>query len=171
MLKNILRSASPAAMWTRIVFALMLISFYCCNPVKKVLNDSDKTQQVVNKYLETHPARTDTISKFIQGDTVTQLLIGYDTTYIHDTVNHGTIQVNKTIYKTITRVDTLVKTIQDNRLLQACQDGLAKVDYDKKQAVLDRQAAESKANGWRLKFWVVVLVMAVGIGALIFLRR
>lgn len=172
MLK-ILRSASPAMTRVRIAAAVWVILLYCCcNAEKRVLNNSDKTQRVVNKYLETHPARTDTVSKFIPGDTVTQLLIGYDTTYIHDTVSHRDVQiVNKKIYKTVTRVDTIVKTIQDNRLLQACQDGLSKVDYDKKQAVLDKQTAEGAANSWRLKFWVAVLIMVAGIAALIFLKR
>lgn len=165
-----LKFLRSAPIMARIVLAGLMIFLYCCNPVKKVLNDSDKTQQVVNKYLETHPARTDTFTRVIPGDTITQLIVGYDTTVLHDTVNNH-VSVTKTITKIVTRVDTIERRIIDNKLLQACQDGLAKVDYDKKQAVLDKQAAESKANGWRLKFWVVVLIMTIGIGALIFLRR
>lgn len=152
----------------KLIIVPFLIGFYCCNSEKRVLNDADKTQHVVNKYLQTHPARTDTVTSIIPGDTVTTLLIAYDTTTVRDTVNHlNTIKVTQTVTKYINRVDTLIKVVTDNRLLQVCQESLANSDYDKKQATIDVKAAKVEASKYKLYFIVLCLCVAGGIVVLI----
>jgi len=153
------------------VFIVFAIIGYCCSAEKRVLKDTDKTQRVVNAYLIKHPARIDTFYNYKPGDTVTQLIIGFDTTIVRDTINRrDTVKITETKLKIQTVRDTVVKTIVDNKLLQACQDGLAKVDYDKKQAVLDKQAAENELM--RCKTLIAGLIgIIVIIGLIIFIIK
>lgn len=166
---DILRPASFDAAFIRLVAFSVLLSF-SCNSVKRVLNDEGKTAKVVDKYLQTHPFPTDTVNQFLPGktDTTTQLLFSYDTTMLHDTVQVTKIE---TRYKTVTKVDTLVKTIVDNSLLQACQARLMTSDYDKKQAVIDQQAAKQKAKQWQFYFFITIGVIMLLVLLYIFFGR
>lgn len=156
---DLLRSASPQAMRIRIIVVILAIVFYCCNSEKQVLKNSDKTQHVVNKWLETHPARIDTLVNTRPGDTVTQLLVAYDTTLVKDTVTNV---FTKVIYRTntITRSihDTTTVTIRDNRLLIACQNGLAASDYNAKQAKVSADQFKLTADRWKLYFWILIAI-------------
>lgn len=159
---NRLRNPSTRLKECVFVFIVMAIVGYCCSAEKRVLKDTDKTQRVVNAYLIKHPARIDTFYSYKPGDTVTQLIIGYDTTIVRDTINRrDTFKITETKLKIQTIHDTVTKTIIDNKLLQACQDGLAKNDYDKKQATLDKQAADNRAASWKLKFWLSIILWVI----------
>lgn len=164
---KLLRSASPKATQLRAYFAVIVIVLACCcNAEKRVLNDADKTQHVVNKYLETHPARTDTVTSYIPGDTVTSLLVSYDTTVVRDTLNRrDTVKVKETLTKYINRVDTVVKTINNFDLLKECQTGLATSEYERKQAAVDVKAAQVDAGKWKIYF----ILLCIGVGAFIVL--
>lgn len=164
---KLLRSSSPEMAQFRVYFAVVVIILACCcNAEKRVLNDADKTQNVVNKYLQTHPARTDTVTSYIPGDTVTSLLIAYDTTMVRDTVNHrDTVKVNQTVTKYIKRVDTMLIKINNFDLLKECQTGLAKSEYDRKQGVVNIEAAKVDADKWKLYF--ILLCVTVG-GSVVF---
>jgi hypothetical protein len=144
------------------LLAPILIVVYCCNSEKRVLKDADKTQNVVNKYLQTHPARTDTVTRVKSGDTVTQLLIGYDTTLVRDTINK---EITRTIYQTKIIIkhltDTVERTITNNALLQACQEGLSGSEYKYKQATIEAKGSRLNADKWRL-FFIAVIVAAAG---------
>lgn len=151
------------------------LGFYSsCSAEKKVLKDTEKTNRVVAKWLQTNPLKIDTFTTYRTGDTITQLLIAYDTTHITDTLKFGISvdcpKITKTVYKTITRVDTLVKTIMDNRLIAACQKNLATYDYDKKQAIVARDGALVSLRMWKLKFWAVVVGLGI-VGASIIAFR
>lgn len=166
---EILRSTSHPSIIARICLAVLIIFLYCCNSEKRVLNNPEKTQNIVNKYLETHPARTDTVNRFIPGDTITQLLVGYDTTVVHDTLNRrDTIKIRTTTEKIITRVDTFERKINNYDLLTECQQGLAKVDFDRKQALIDKQAASAEADKWRFRFWLVLIIFIVSLAIAVF---
>lgn len=148
-----------------------LILLYCCNSEKRVLKDADKTQNVVNKYLQTHPTRTDTVTRIKSGDTITQLLIGYDTTLVRDTINRETtrtIYQTKIIVKHVT--DTVERTITNNALLQACQDGLSGSEYKYKQAILDAKDNRLNAGKWRLYFIISILASVISLVLYIFIR-
>lgn len=166
---DILRSAGPRETNIRICMAIAAVVLCCCNPVKKVLDSEEKTNKVVTKWLTTHPLTIDTTYKYLPGDTVTQLLIGYDTTYIRgDTVNRrDTVKIKETTVKTRTVRDTVVKTITDNRLLIAAQQGLQRRDADlvtEKGKAVDARAAAMK---WKMYFWL--LVAAVVVSTLVYL--
>lgn len=64
-----------------LLFMLSVLIAVSCNPVKRVLNDPAKTQQVVDKYLQDYPVNHDTIITYLPGDTITSMLIGYDTVW------------------------------------------------------------------------------------------
>lgn len=153
-------------LWLFFCFALG----FACNSVKRVMNDEGKTAKVVDKYLQTHPFPTDTVNTYLPGktDTTVQLLFSYDTAMVHDTVH---VTKTETRYKTVTKVDTIVKKIIDNSLLQACQARLMTSDYDKKQAVIDREAADQRAGKWRFYFWLTVGVIALLVVLYIFFGR
>jgi hypothetical protein len=147
----------------RIGYALALIILCCCNPVKKVLDSEEKTNKVVTGWLKTHPLTIDTTYKYLPGDTVTQVIIGYDTTFIPgDTINRrDTVKIKETTVKVRTVRDTVVKTIVDNRLLIAAQQGLQRRDADlvtEKGKAVDARAT---ANKWRLYFFILLAVCVV----------
>lgn len=160
---DILRSASPAMTRIRIGYALALIVLCCCNPVKKVLDSEEKTNKVVVKWLQKHPLTIDTSYKYLPGDTVTQVIIGYDTTFVPgDTITRrDTLKIKETTVKVRTVRDTVVKTITDNRLLMAAQEGLLRRDADLVTAKSERVDARAAANKWRMYFWLLVAACAV----------
>jgi hypothetical protein len=140
----------------------ILIVLYCCNAEKRVLNNPQKTQHVVTKWLKDQPFGTDTTIITKPGDTVTQLLIGYDTTIVRDTISHtDTVKVTQRVYKTVTRVDTLVRTIIDNRLLSTCQTNLRSVDDNLKSKINEWEKEKIRAAKWVLMFWALVAFICI----------
>jgi hypothetical protein len=154
------------------VFIVFAILGYCCNSEKRVLNDADKTQHVVNKYLETHPARTDTITSYKPGDTVTTLLFSYDTTTVRDTLNlRDTVKIRQTVTKYAIRVDTLLIKINNFDLLKECQTGLATSEYERKQGVISVDAAKTQVAKWMFYFWALVGGVIAIVLLFIFFKR
>jgi hypothetical protein len=169
---EILCSAGPRATQYRIWGAIFVITFYCCNPVKQVLKSNDKTQQVVDKWLECNPVKIDTNYVYKPGDTITHLLIGYDTTVLRDTLNRiDTIRIKERTLKLQTVHDTVTRTINgDNRLLNECQRAIA----GKEAAVQDARAKENDAraaaNKWIIRFWSLIGIIVVILAVTVFLK-
>lgn len=167
----VLRPASFDAAFIRPIYfsAFLTLCFSACNSEKRVLKDPEKTARVVGKYLQTHQFDSDTITRYIEGDTVVQLLIGYDTTFIPgDTI---TKEVTRTVYKTVNKTDTVVRSITNNDLLKACQTQLMTADYDRKQAVIDKQTAEVSAKQWKMYFMILAAAVAAFVGLFVFFRK
>lgn len=139
-----------------VVFICFFFIGYGCNPVKRVLKSTEKTQQVVDAWLQRTPIGTDTAYKYLPGDTVTQILIGYDTAYIKgDTVHKvDTIKIKERAIKLLTVRDTLVKTITDNRLVTGCQTAL-------NNALLAKKDSDALAVKWKWKFWGLLAIIVI----------
>jgi hypothetical protein len=164
---DILRSASPADTEMRIWAALILIVLCCCNPVKRVLDSNSKTQQVVDAYIMRTPFKVDTTYKYLPGDTLTQVLVGYDTAFIKgDTVNRiDTVKIKETTLKVRTVRDTVIKTVTDNRMLSGCQQSLLVKEAEYLTAKTGQDEAKVDARKWMYRFWglVVGIILAVGV--------
>lgn len=164
---DILRSASPRATEYRIWGAIFVIVLCCCNPVKQVLKSNDKTQQVVDKWLERNPVKIDTAYVYKPGDTITHLLVGYDTTVMRDTLNRiDTVRIKERTIKLQTIHDTITRTINgDNRLLNECQRAISGKESQVQDARAKENDARAAANKWIIRFWsligIVILVTAV----------
>lgn len=145
-----------------------IIMLYCCNAEKKVLRSPDKTQNVVNAWLKAHPLKIDTNFVYIPGDTTTTLLVNYDTTTVKDTVTN---LVERVVTKTKTVTNTVHDTVRVTigcsgvkepcAMLKAAQDGLASKMNQYDQQVLETQRQKLRADGWRLKFWGVIIGLAL----------
>jgi hypothetical protein len=151
-----------------VITAAIIALLTSCNPVKKVLKDSAKMQQVFNKGVELGWCVNDTLV-VSQSDT----LITYDTIYSLDfntdtyTVDREVIRnVTKVVSKTIRITDTITKVVTDNSRLNLKQK---ENDNLRSQIVTSReQLQESKEetkqarqqrNKWRLLFWVILAVI------------
>jgi hypothetical protein len=139
-----------------------LIAVYCCNSEKRVLKNPEKTQRVVTKWLKDQPFKTDTTYITKPGDTVTQLLIGYDTTVVRDTINK-VVERTVTKTKTITNYihDTTTITVFDKKLLNACQQTLKGVDNDLQAKKIEADRQKVIIAGWRLKFFGLLAALVV----------
>jgi hypothetical protein len=164
-----LRSADKRANHIRLGAALSVIALACCcNAEKKVLNSEKKTQNVVNAWLKAHPLKIDTNFVFIPGDTTTTLLVNYDTTTVKDTITN---LVERVVTKTKTVTNTVHDTVKVTigcsgikepcAMLKAAQDGLANKMNQYDQQVLETQRQKLRADGWRLKFWGVIIGLAL----------
>lgn len=161
---DILRSAGPRETKIRIGFAIFVILFYCCNPVKKVLDSNDKTQRVVDAWLQRNPVRADTSYVYSPGDTITHLLIGYDTTVVTDTFNRvDTIRIKERTVKLQLVHDTLTRTITDPRLLNECQRSNAELRAREVEA-------KSDADKWMVRFWACIGIVLAALGAIAFFK-
>jgi hypothetical protein len=139
-----------------------LIVLYCCNAEKRVLNDTDKTQHVVNAWMKKQNFKTDTVLRYLPGDTTTTLLISYDTTTVRDTVtNIVEKQVTKTKVITNTVHDTVRVEIKNNDLLNACQDALKNNGIVLEEHRLGEKAEMIRAGLWKLRFWVAISTFAL----------
>lgn len=138
--------------------SLLLLLLIGCNPVKQVLRDQEKLEEVAKVVVKggwcasdtTFITKSDTlveVDTLLQVDTITDTYILNDTTYI-------TKWKTKTITKTLTIRDTLKSYIVDNarvRLLQA----------DSSRLAYELNTWEGKAK--RRQLWIFLLIGAIGL--------
>lgn len=151
-----------------LLFAIFLL---CCNSVKRVINDPKKTQKVVDSYIKGHPSENDTAYKIIPGDTITQIIIGYDTAFKVDTVmNTVEKTVTKTINNTRTIRDTVRITVTDNTAFAVAQKAVYVKDALLTAKDIQIKELKGDVSGWRWKFWLLVLIIALVVGLLLYVK-
>ena len=137
-------------------YLLLLILFVACNPVKQVLRDQDKLEEVAKVVVKggwcandtTFVVKSDTIvdvDTLVRIDTLTDTYVLNDTTYI-------TKLKTRDIIKSITIHDTLKSFIVDNarvRLLQADSTRLTNLANEYKAK------ADSRLN-WLISLLVLI---------------
>lgn len=139
-------------------YLLLLILFIGCNPVKQVLRDQEKLEEVAKVVVKggwcsndtTFIVKSDTI---IDVDTLVEVQTDIEVRNINDSV-FVTKWKTKTINKTLTIHDTLKSYIVDNarvRLLQTDSSRLFNLANDYKRK------AEKRFN---LLIWALVLFIA-----------
>ena len=128
---------------------LLLILLVSCNPVKQVLNDKTKFDQVAKEVIRQGYCATDTLL-IVKSDTlvkVDSLIEVYsDTTIINDTA-YVTLWETKNFYKTFTIHDTLRSIIVDNARVKQLQ-----ADNDK----ITKQSEEHKQNATHRLYWFII---------------
>lgn len=141
------------------LLCLLVALLFSCNPVKKVMNDPSKTQQVVNHYLETNPLHSDTLIQYVKGDTITNEHTQTDTLTTVYTLQGDTVHDVKTVIKTVTQIknihDTTRITIKDKSFEAALQTDLIAqktLNTNLQSELKDETAAKNK---W---FWILIAV-------------
>jgi hypothetical protein len=144
-----------------LLVALTLLLLVSCNSVKRVMNDPAKTQKVVDKYLQDYPIDRDTVTTFIPGDTLTKVLIGYDTT-----INN----IRDTVYSSITKTITRNVSIHDTTKIQLPPDAKIIEGYKKLLNGKDNDAAlqaerfkteQGLVDYWRIRFWGLLIAICI----------
>lgn len=153
-----------------IIFAIYIASILMilvagCNPVKKVLNDPKKLQQVAKVLVLNGFCANDTtiITKsdtLVHTDTITdvesELWVRNDTVY-------KTQYKNRIVKKTLTIRDTIQKVVVDNARVNALQAENQKISIE-----LDNVKQQSKD---RLHWAVLLLLIIIGYIVLKFYRK
>src|SRR3954471_11438847 len=106
-----------------IVFWFSFISivvpiFIKCNSTKKVLRDPEKIQTVVNKYLQKAIIKSDTVVKFVEGQTIVKSVQKIDTLYQYEYHNDTTYLTKTKVLHDIEyrfKTDTVKEIIHDNK--------------------------------------------------------
>lgn len=140
---------------------LLIILLVSCNPVKQVLRDPDKFNEVAAEVIRQGYCANDTLL-IVKSDTIVMvdslIEIYSDTIIVNDTA-YITMWNNRNFYKTFTIHDTLQSVIVDNARLKLLQTDL------------DKQTVE--AMQWRDKACMrlgQVIILLIGIFAYLFIK-
>jgi len=139
-------------------YFLFILLFISCNPVKQVLRDQDKLEQVAKVVVAGGWCANDTtfITKsdtLIEVDTIINVDIQIDTQKINNDV-YITRWKTKEITKTLTIRDTLRSYIVDNARVRLLQTDSAR---------LSNESIEWKGKARRRQLWIFLLLGIVGL--------
>jgi hypothetical protein len=157
--------------WMVIVLLLM---FAGCSPVKRVLRNEDKTEQVVREYLRKHPSKNDTTLVLIPGvpfpvfvkikdstqrvpcDTFTRVTPGGTRVTVDQNKD---LKIENLHFKsdTLLRVDTVYKKVIDRTFAQAYENTISKITAENQQHLL------KIANLENFKRTVCIILIAFGV--------
>ena len=145
----------------KVILIIAAIIAVSCNPVKQVLNNRSKFEEVKNEVIRLGYCANDTTIISVS-DTLTQ----YDTTIqkeieiltLGDTIYVTRLQT-RDIVKRVTIRDTIKSVVVDNSRVQLLQ--------------ADLKAIEAKANEWKAKAdkrlnWLILGI--IGIGLFVFFK-
>ena len=138
------------------IFLFLILWLFSCNPVKQVLRDQDKLDQVAKVVVAGGYCANDT-TFIVKSDTTIQVdtLVQNDTTFQVETRNDTTYLTRlkyRDIIKSITIHDTIKSVVVDNARLKLIQGDLA--------------ASNAKAMEWERKAdkragWLIILILAI----------
>lgn len=153
-----------------VALAALLLFLSSCNPVKRVIKDPFKMQQVFDEGVKLGWCVNDSV--YVSDTTVL-----FDTLHVFETVSDtlvmdrdSIIYVNRVSYKTVTKTVTIRDTtiVTDKKKEKLLQKEVSKLLDDKvklKQSLINLEAAKlnmnKQRNKWRLYFWL--LVAAIGV--------
>jgi hypothetical protein len=132
-------------------YLILFFLFVSCNPVKQVLRDQEKLEEVAKVVVAggwcandtTYITKSDTlveVDTLVQTDTITDTYVLNDTTYI-------TKWKTREITKTLTIHDTIKSYIVDNARINLLQ-----ADLDKKT----KEAEQHKQDATKYLFWFII---------------
>ena len=128
---------------------LLILVLFGCNPVKQVLNDKNKLDEVAKEVIRQGYCTNDTLV-IVKSDTIVKvdslIEISSDTTIINDTA-YITLFKNRNFYKTITIHDTIRAVIVDNARVNQLQADLSKIT---------KQSEEHKQNATHRLYWFII---------------
>jgi hypothetical protein len=133
---------------------LLILVLFGCNPVKQVLRDKRKFDEVAKEVIRQGLCANDT-TIIVKSDTIVKvdslLEIRSDTTLINDTL-YITNWETKNFYKTFTIHDTLRSVIVDNARVRQLQ-----ADNDK----ITKQSEEHKQNATNRLYWFIIALAVI----------
>ena len=133
---------------------LLLILLVSCNPVKQVLNDKAKFDEVAKEVIRQGYCATDTLI-IVKSDTlvkVDSLIEVYsDTTIINDTA-YVTMWETKNFTKTFIVRDTLHSVVVDNARIRQLQ---ADVEH------ITKQSEQHKQNATNRLYWFIIALCVI----------
>ena len=139
---------------------LLLILLISCNPVKQVLNDKAKFDQVAKEVIRQGYCANDTLV-IVKSDTIVKvdslIEIRSDTTIINDTA-YVTLWETKNFTKTFIVHDTLRSVIVDNALVRQLQ---ADVDKITKESEQHKQDATSRLYWFIIALCVILFLIII----------
>lgn len=135
-----------------LLLSLFLLS---CNPVKRVLKDRERFEELAKEVVRSGYCASDTIIQ-----TKSDTLVTFDTVYekgteiINDIYRTDTLKipVTKKITKTITIRDTIQKIVVDNARIKLLEADLG---------VLSQKAEEYKEKAQTRLKWLILLLIAI----------
>jgi hypothetical protein len=128
---------------------LLILVLFGCNPVKQVLKDKSKLDQVAKEVVRQGYCANDTLI-IVKSDTIVKvdslIEISSDTTIVNDTA-YITLFKNQNFYKTITIHDTIRSVIVDNARVNQLKTDLSKIT---------KQSEEHKKNATHRLYWFII---------------
>lgn len=137
-------------------YIILFILFVSCNPVKQVLRDQEKLEEVAKVVVAggwcandtTYIIKSDTlveVDTLVKTDTITDTYILNDTTYV-------TKWKTREITKTLTIHDTIKSYIVDNARIN-----LLKADLDR----VTKESEQHKQNATNRLFWFIIACIII----------
>ena len=144
----------------RSAYLIALLALASCDPVKRLQRDDDVRVQVERYLLARGLCRPDTLriqrtDTVVRVDTIGEIVIWTDTTYLHDTLRIR-IQRLREVQRTMTIRDTLWQTIFD----RAREQSLV-VELSDCRAENDAYARSHKVMKWAATGLGLVLLLAL----------
>lgn len=146
---------------TKTWFKVLLIcfAFTSCDPVKRALQKKADIDAAIAQWVLENPMPIDSI--YLTGD---EVIIYRDTTItevVHDTLRKtDVIRQTKFVDRTITRTDTIVRTVVNDVLIRDMLDANNKMQGDVDRLKKDRKGLISALTVLGGLFLILLLVMA-----------
>lgn len=156
-----------------ISFAIM-----ACNPVKKVLKDQDKFEQVAKEVIRRGYCVNDTITitevkdSIIYKDSITVVTEKVPCKDFDTTIGRARIRVSSGVLfysyrdSVIYRTKTIKETVRDRALedllkgdIVKLQDSLKQSRFEAKELAADLKATKREARNDRVKYWLIILAL------------
>lgn len=158
-----------------IVLILIMAS---CNPVKQVLKDQEKFDQVAEEVIRRGYCVNDTITvtevkdSIIYKDSITVVTEKVPCKDFDTTIGRARIRVSSgVLYYTfkdsiVYRTRTIKETVRDRSLedilskdIIKLQDSLKQARFDKKECASDLKATKREARNDRVKLWLIIVAL------------
>lgn len=142
-------------------FKVLLLSFalVSCDPVKRALQKKAEIDNAIAQWVLDNPMPIDSV--YLTGD---EVIVYRDTTItevVHDTLrNTDIIRQTKYVDRTITRTDTIVRTVVNDVLIRDMLDANNKMQGDVDRLTKDRKGLISALIVLGGLFLILLLVMA-----------
>lgn len=132
-----------------LLLSLLILS---CNPVKQVLKDKARFEELAKEVVRSGYCANDTIIQ-----TKSDTLVTYDTIYeVSEVTNYHTdtlkVPVTKKITKTITIRDTIQKVVIDNARIKLLEADIA---------IISKKVEEYQTKATTRLWWLILLLIAI----------
>jgi hypothetical protein len=148
-----------------IIATLILTLLFSCNPVKQVLDDPKKLEEVWEKgalqgRCVNDSVFTNTSDTLINFDTLYALDMQVDTIFLNDVQTIVKKEI-KTVVKTVTIRDTLKTVIVDNSRVALLDNIVKKQDGTIEDLTNDLRLTKAQRNKWSFRFFALLGIIVI----------